>query len=294
VVLLDRPGALQEGWLSLRRDLAVFMALSLLTILLVVVWGARFMVNRQRDADTRRAALFHKLEYTNKMAAIGRLAAGVAHEINNPLAIINEKAGLLHDHLTLAPEPPPPERLRPLVDSVINSVERCGTITHRLLGFAKHMEVRSEEIDLEILLREVLSFLEREAAYRSVEVAYDVAADLPTIHSDRGQLQQVFLNIVNNAISAVGDGGRVDIRLECHGAERVAVSVADDGPGISRENLARIFEPFFTTKKVTGTGLGLSITYGIVQKLGGKIRVSSEEGQGACFTVVLPVSREAA
>jgi signal transduction histidine kinase len=289
LMLLRRPGALQAGWLRLRRNLLLFLTISIALILAVVYGGSRYMVNRTRQADVRRAVVYHEMEYTNKMAAIGRLAAGVAHEINNPLAIIGEKAGLHKDLLSLSEELPPKEKMIALVDSVLESVERCGAITHRLLGFAKHMDTRREEIDLHHLLRGVLSFLEREAGYRNLNVMFHVKENVPTVESDRGQLQQVFVNIVNNAFAAVDDGGKIDISISSVDPDHVSVSVCDSGVGISEEDLKHIFEPFFTTKKGAGTGLGLSITYGIVQKLGGRIEVSSKRGVGTCFTVTLPV-----
>jgi two-component system NtrC family sensor kinase len=154
------------------------------------------------------------------------------------------------------------------------------------------MDVKTEAIDLESLLKEVLGFLEKEAEYRDVTVKFRVDPDLQTIRSDRGQLQQVFLNILNNAFAAVSEGGEIAIEIRGEGADRVAVTVGDNGIGIPKEHLVRIFEPFFTTKEGIGTGLGLSITYGIVKKLGGEIRVDSTMGEGTRFTVVLPLSQE--
>jgi signal transduction histidine kinase len=292
LMLLRRPGSLQVSWLSLRRNLVVFLAICITLILAVVFLGSKYMVNRTRQADLRRAVVYHEMEYTNKMAAIGRLAAGVAHEINNPLAIIGEKAGLHKDLLTLSVEIPPKERMLELVNAVLESVERCGAITHRLLGFAKHMDTQHEEIDLAILLKGVLSFLEKEAGYRNLEVRIDVEDGVQTIESDRGQLQKVFVNIVNNAFAAVEDGGRIRIEIAGVGQSRVSVSITDNGVGIPAEDLKHIFEPFFSTKKGAGTGLGLSITHGIVQKLGGQIKVTSKPGEGTCFTVTLPIRRK--
>jgi signal transduction histidine kinase len=245
-----------------------------------------------READERRAALYHHMEYSNKLASIGRLAAGVAHEINNPLAIINEKAGLVLDLVAVGPESQHQQRLVAAVDSILRSVGRCKKVTHRLLGFARHMEVHNEPIDLENLLKEVLGFLEKEAEYRNLVVSFQVEEDLPMVNSDRGQLQQVFLNILNNAFAAVSEGGEIGIEIAREGADRVAVTVADNGVGIPQEHLERIFEPFFTTKQGSGTGLGLSITYGIVKKLDGEIRVDSSAGEGTRFTVSLPVSQK--
>ncbi len=291
LVVLSPRVALHAGWLPVRRDLLLFPAISVVLILAVVIWGSIYVVSRVREADTKRAALYHKMEYTNKMAAIGRLGAGVAHEINNPLSIITQKAGLVKDLLTLSEEAPSSEKLTPLVNSILNSAERCGRITHRLLGFARHMEVQWETIDLDVLLREVLEFLEKEASYRNIRVEFNYADEPTSIVSDRGQLQQVFLNIVNNAFAAVEDGGQIEIGINPVGEDAVAVTLADDGVGIPEDHLGQIFDPFFTTKKGAGTGLGLSITYGIVQKLGGQISVNSKVGEGTCFIVTLPIRR---
>ena len=294
VVLVSQRDALNEGLVALRRNLLAFLFVSIVLILAVIVLGTRRMVNQVREADLKRAALFHKVEYTNKMAAIGRLGAGVAHEINNPLSIINQKAGLLKDYIMLSEELPPKEKLLALVNSVLKSAERCGGITHRLLGFAKHMEVQWGNIDLDELLKDVLSFLEKEASYRSIKIDFNYPEEPPTIVSDRAQLQQVFLNIINNAFAAMEDGGHLEIGIESVGSDAVAVSIADDGSGISEDDMAHIFDPFFTTKKGTGTGLGLSITYGIVQKLGGQVSVKSTVGEGSRFTVTLPKEKPSA
>ena len=288
VVMVGPEETLQAGWPTLRRNLFIFLGVSIVLILGVVIWGARWMVGRAKEADLHRAACYHKMEYTNKMAAVGRLSAGVAHEINNPVSIINEKAGLLKDLLLMSEEMPPRERMLELVDSVLRSADRCGGITHRLLGFAKHMQVQTETIELDQLLKEVLGFLEKEAAYRDLDVVLDFPPEPPTTLSDRGQLQQVFLNIINNAFAAVDDGGRIEIGIKDAGPTTLAVWIQDNGVGIPEEHLSHIFDPFFTTKKGGGTGLGLSITYGIVQKLGGQISVKSKVGEGTRFTVILP------
>lgn len=212
----------------------------------------------------------------------------MAHEINNPLAIIAEKSGLMKDLVLAMPDMPKAQRFEALSDSILQAVDRCRAVTHRLLGFARRMEVRTMELDINEVLREVLGFLEREALFRNIKLVQDLAEGLPSIESDRGQLQQVFMNLLNNAMAAVSDRGRISLgtRLE---KDMVIVEVEDNGIGMSREVVAHIFEPFFSTKGEKGTGLGLSITYGIVNKLGGAIEVASEEGKGTRFTVRLPL-----
>ncbi len=278
-----------DSWIARRHNLVLFTGSSVLLIVIVVTWGSMRIGTRLVRSDLRRAAMYHQLEYTNKMAAIGRLGAGVAHEINNPLAIIGEKAGLVRDLLTIAPKEPSREKLLEQIDSIQSSVERCSKITHRLLGFAKHMEVEMEEIDLRDLLREVLSFLDKEAGYRSITVHLDVPEDFPNIVSDRGQIEQVFLNVVNNAFAAVDEGGEISLTGEDTRDGFVIVHIEDDGIGIPEDYLKHVFEPFFTTKGGTGTGLGLSITYGIVGKVGGSIAVRSKVGEGTRFSIRLPL-----
>lgn len=278
-----------EHWISRRSELVWFVLIATIIILVIVVYRSTYMVNRLRESDERRARAFHNIEYTNKMATIGRMAASVAHEINNPLAIINEKAGLLKDIVTFDKDFPKKEKSLGLLDGVEQSVERCSKVTHRLLGFSRRMDIHKEMIDLENLLKEVVGFIAKEAEHRNISINYNISKDVPAIESDRGQLQQVFLNIVNNGVAAVKDGGSIDISAESLNQESVTVCIKDDGVGISRENLTNIFEPFYSTKGEFGTGLGLSITKDIVEKLRGKIEVRSELNRGAEFKISLPV-----
>lgn len=261
---------------------------------LALVLSSVFVVRTRRcleKTEKSRQFALQEIEHVQKLSSIGRLAAGVAHEINNPLAIIAEKSGLMKDLVLATPgmaDIPKARRFETLCDSILQAVDRCRSVTHRLLGFARRMEVRSMELDINEVLREVLGFLEREALFRNVTLTQELTDGLPLIESDRGQLQQVFMNLLNNAMGAVNDNGRIRLgtRLENN---MIVVEVEDNGAGMSREVLAHIFEPFFSTKGEKGTGLGLSITYGIVSKLGGRIDVASEEGEGTLFSVRLPL-----
>jgi len=288
LMIMKAPFDVGREWLRSRAELIAFLVLSALGISGVVLWSAGALVRQIMAADAQKARVMHNAEYTNKMATIGRLAASVAHEINNPLAIINEKAGLLGDIASAETTMPHRERITAGVESILKSVERCSAVTHRLLGFTKRMETRQEKIALTEVVDEVLGFLGKEADHRNVTIFRDYAQDLSPITCDRGQLQQILLNIINNAFSAVSDGGRIEINVRRNKPGEQAVGIRDDGPGIAAKNLPHIFEPFFSTKGQFGTGLGLSITYGLVQKLGGRIEVESALGAGACFTVFLP------
>jgi signal transduction histidine kinase len=289
VVVMKKPEDLMGNWFTLRSKRLGFLAASVIVVVVLIMGTSSYLVSRIREADLRQARILHNIQYTNKMASIGRLAAGVAHEVNNPLAIINEKAGLAKDIIALENTFPQREKFLNLINSIQSSVERCSTITHRLLGFAKRLDIQIERINLEELIREVLGFLEKEANYRNITINVNASDGFVSVESDRGQLQQVFLNLINNAIEELEKGGMVDIGIQRQEDGFVAVTITDNGRGIPEENLKQIFEPFFTTKKEYGTGLGLSITYGIVEKLGGNIDVKSKAGVGTSFIVTLPV-----
>ena len=281
---------LMKSWYSLKSDFFWLFLASVLLIFIVVLRLSGVIVRRIRESEEKRQAIHHQMQYTSKLASIGRLAAGVAHEINNPMAIINEKAGLMKDLIEMSSDTAQQDRFLPLTNSILRSVDRCRAVTHRLLGFARRMDVAIEWLDLNETITEVLGFLEGDAAHRNIKLELELAELLPKIASDQGQLQQVFLNILTNAFEAVERGrGIIKITSMEQDAETVSVSIQDNGCGMSEEIKKHIFEPFYTTKKGHGTGLGLSITYGIVKKLGGEIELSSEEGKGTTFTVTLPI-----
>ncbi len=278
-----------QGWLSHRSTMFWFLGAGIILILAVALFSSNRIVASFREADTRRAKSLHDLEYTNKLATIGRMAASVAHEINNPLAIINENAGLMKDMTTFSEDHPHKDKTLTLVNSIQKSVKRCSDVTHRLLGFAKRMEIRKEPISLDKLLEEVVSFQKTEAVHRNIKIEYSFPDFIPPIESDRGKLQQVFLNTLSNALAAVDDGGKIEIRIIHIDNNHQAVVISDNGTGISEEGLKHIFEPFYSTKGEFGTGLGLSITRDIVAKLGGTIDVQSKLGKGTNFIVTLPI-----
>lgn len=293
LMVVKQKRGLMKAWQETRIELLFFLGISMLVILGVVIWMATYLVTKIFVADQNRIATLHQVEYTNKMASIGRLAAGVAHEVNNPLAIINEKAGLIKDLFTFKKEYSGDEKLLGLVNSILSSVKRAGTITKRLLSFSRHSEISVQHVDLKDLIQEVLGFFEKEAQYRSIHISLEAAEDIPKIETDRGKLQEIFLNLTNNAFAALADGGHLDIHARQKDSYNVLVTVADDGCGIPKEDRERIFEPFFSTKtKKGGTGLGLFLTYNFVRELGGEITVDSKPGKGTTFTILLPVTME--
>jgi two-component system NtrC family sensor kinase len=291
LMVVKQKQELMKAWDNTRKELIGFLAISVALVLFVILWGATYLVNRIFQSDQKLIVSLHQVEYTNKMASIGRLAAGVAHEINNPLAIINEKAGLMKDLFLFKEEYKQNEMLMKLLDSILQSVARCGRITKRLLGFARHMDVSIQSISLEEVVREVLGFLNKEAEYRSIQISIEIDENLPKIDTDAGRLQQVILNIINNAFAAMENNGHLRVKAYRANKDSIVLTISDTGCGIPEADIKRVFEPFFSTKTGKGgTGLGLSITYGLVEQLGGAIDVASEVNRGTTFTITLPLA----
>ncbi|MFH2012406.1 MAG: ATP-binding protein [Pseudomonadota bacterium] len=289
LIFIKKPGEISKTWFAVKSELFWVLFFSCILIVGVTYGIVKTLVRHIQESDERRGTALREAQYANKLASVGRLAAGVSHEINNPLAIINEKAGLMKDIIERNENFPESEKFLGLISSIHRSVDRSRVITHRLLSFAKRMDINLEDVDLEDLIKEVIGFLEREALYRNIDLKLNFDPKLPKIISDKGQLQQVFLNIITNAFEAVDKGGTVNVITSVKDKGNVQVTVNDNGQGIPQEYLPHIFEPFFTTKKKYGTGLGLSITYGIVKKLGGDLTVQSKEGEGTTFNVIIPI-----
>jgi two-component system NtrC family sensor kinase len=292
LVLVKHGYLYGKDWSFFKARLFFIVMISTVLALLIILQITKLFVGRIREADEKRESMMAEIEHTSKLASIGRLAAGIAHEINNPLAIISAKTGLVMDLLELSEDFKYRKKIEAEINGTSNAVERCKVITHRLLGFARRMDVTLESIDINNLMQEVLSFLDQEALYRGINIDLDLGDSIPIIESDRGQLQQIFLNLINNAIDAIGKDGKVTIKTRGRDQSSIQISVVDNGKGIPQEIISHIFEPFFTTKESgekRGTGLGLFITYGIIKKLGGHISVQSTVGTGTTFTVILPI-----
>jgi two-component system sensor histidine kinase TtrS len=225
---------------------------------------------------------------SEKLAAIGRLAAGVAHEINNPLTGV-----LTFAHLLKEKENMDEQDVQDL-ELVINETKRAREIVRGLLDFARERPPMKEQLSVNDLIHRTLRLLGNQEVFRQVTVHEELGEDLPIVEGDANQLQQVLLNLCLNACEAMPDGGTLTISSAAEDG-KVLVKVSDNGCGISKEHLDRIFEPFFTTKPVgKGTGLGLSVSYGIIHQHGGTLEVKSAERKGATFTVVLPYATSGA
>jgi two-component system NtrC family sensor kinase len=244
---------------------------------------------KKREAELR-AKMEQRLLAAERLASLGTLATGVAHEINNPLAIINDAAGLLKDLLQKEEfaEIPLRNLFEKSVDKIEKNVDRAKKITHQLLGFAQKSDAAMSEVNLRELAEEAIQRVEKEARHKDIQLALAVPPALDSVRSDAYQLRQVLINLLTNAVDATGKGGKISITIE-EKEEEAVLTVQDTGEGIQEENLERIFEPFFSTKSTgEGTGLGLFVAQEIVDKLGGNIEVESQVGRGASFKVRLP------
>jgi len=272
----------------------IFLHLSALTILVVVVLITRHMISAIKKRDQESDQLSRQLMQAGKLAAIGQLSAGVAHEINNPLAIVLTERQLLLDaaarHSIGSCEFE--IQFQTSMNQIDVQVQRCKRITQNLLRFSRRTESILETVDINHFIREVIELMEREARAGGIKFIAELDPALPPIISDPSQLQQVFLNLITNAIDAHDDKpyGSICIKTTANGTDRgVEVAIRDKGSGIAPENMEKIFDPFFTTKPVgKGTGLGLSICYSIMKQLGGYIAVQSEVGRGSEFTIFIP------
>jgi two-component system NtrC family sensor kinase len=288
--------ALKEHFSPLFRARFITVLISgagVFLIILGAVFTTRAMMKELIQMERKKAASEDLAMQSSKMAALGKMAAGIAHEINNPLAVIGEKAGWLKDllHEEDLAQSPNYQEFADTVSKIENHVNRAKKVTHRLLGFARRMEPVQERVDLNAVLDDTIGFLENDARYRNIDIQTDFDERLPQTTSDSAQLQQVFLNILNNAIDAIGKDGEILVKTT-HLAKinSLVAEISDNGPGIPKEMLDKIFDPFFTTKEVgKGTGLGLSISYSIIEKLGGRMMVASEVGKGTTFTIYLPI-----
>ncbi|MBI5478880.1 MAG: ATP-binding protein [Deltaproteobacteria bacterium] len=266
----------------------------LMALLLVAVVGLAFLIVRHRLRQFRgleadHAALLEATAQSQKMAAIGRMAASVAHEINNPLAIIDAQVGVLTDALTDGADPPSRDELRDRLRRVAGQVQRGREVTHRLLGFSRRVGPSVEPVAVEEALDQTIGFVQQGDTSDRVKLVRHYAPEVPLIRSSLAQMQQVFLNLINNALDAIGEEGEVHLFVERSGLG-VEVRIQDNGPGIAPTDLNRIFEPFFSNKSGTKThsGLGLAICRDLMRSLNGRIDVSSTVGKGTTFSLWFP------
>ena len=291
LVISQDPAEKMLG-LSQARNLEIGIVIAgALAIIFTVILTTRLMVKKLVEADRAVCEMNAQLVQSDKLAAMGKMAASVAHEVNNPLAVISEKTGWALDLLEEEEfqQSKNLEEFRRSLRKIEEHVERARKVVHNMLGFARRMEPHTEDVEINQVIDQTISLLENYARTSNIDIQTHLASDLPIIASDQAQLQQVFLNLVSNAIDAIGNGGSIEVSTRQLDGN-IYVNVKDDGPGMTPDMQKKIFEPFVTTKSGgKGTGLGLWVSLGIVEKMGGTITVESKVGKGSTFTVKLPI-----
>lgn len=284
-------------------------ALNLIVFIMIIGGGmiiaaASFMtgriVRRLERMDAEKEQLSQQLIGASRLAELGEMSTGFAHEINNPLQIIKSEQSLLEINLSELKKEGQLKKST-VLDEMEDSMEqikiqiyRCAKITQQILKFGRQSEPEKNEVDLKSFIPEVIEMVAKKASVHGISVKQNIAKDTASVFWDASQLQQVLLNLFNNAMDAVIDqhgtsGGELTVEAGPKENGTIEIKVSDNGSGISTENLDKIFSPFFTTKPVgKGTGLGLSVCYGIIEKMGGTMKVTSNQGVGTTFIIRLP------
>jgi two-component system NtrC family sensor kinase len=271
------------------RIVLLILTLSTLLIVFFSVLSTQTLIARYARAERDRAKLIDHLIQAGKLSTMGEMAAGVAHEINNPLAVMLSEVGVMEDILDPAfGQQFDQNEFRERMNSIKQEIHRCRSITHKLLGFSRHHETRIDSYDINGVVKDAVGLIQKELTFENIEIILETDDQVPKVKTDAEKIKQVLLNLLRNAKDAIGKDGRITIST-LERKKTVSIIVSDTGQGIDEKNLAKIFQPFFTTKEAgKGTGLGLSISHGIVTSLGGTLHVSSQVGKGTSFEIELP------
>ena len=291
LVISQDPHEQMSGLFMARNVEIVIIISGILAIILATIFTTRLTVSRLRQSDSRMNELNAELIQSDKLAAIGKMAAGVAHEINNPLAVILQKTGWMEDLLydENFQNAKSLEEYKESIKIIEEYVERARKVVHNMLGYARKMEPHLEDVDVNGTINQTIDMLENYARTNSIDIQTELDPDLPIIAGNEAQLQQVFMNLISNAIDAIGKNGLIKVKSSRTDSD-IAVSIIDDGPGIPRDQQKKVFDPFFTTKEAgKGTGLGLWVIYEIIKSMGGTITIKSEVEKGTTFVVNIPI-----
>lgn len=280
-----------SGLFAARNLELAMIILGILGIVLATVFTTRTVVNHLEEADIKMNELNAQLTHSDKLAALGKLSAGVAHEINNPLAVILQKTGWMEDLLAEEEfqQSKNFEEFKVSIKKIEEHVERARKVVHNMLGYVRKMEPCLEDVDINETINQTIAISKNFASINNIEIRTDLSTDLPIISGDQARFQQVFLNLISNAIDAIGKDGLIEVKSrKVH--SRIDVSIMDNGPGITEEMQSKIFDSFISSKEQgKGTGLGLWVSYNIMERLGGTIILESKVGEGTIFTVQIPI-----
>jgi signal transduction histidine kinase len=265
-------------------------ALLAMAALVMAAGAARNLLVRLSESEEAKSSLNAQLIQSQKLAAVGELSAGIAHEINNPLAIIAQETEWTAHLLSEAEARTGGDfaEVRDSLREIRAQVDRCKNITHKLLDFARKREPVLQDVDVARLVDDMARLVDKEASYKNVALTRELPEDLPRLRTDAPLLRQVVLNLMTNALQAVEPGGTIIVSAQAD-EDTLSIRIADNGPGIAPEHMDKIFNPFFTTKPPgQGTGLGLSLCHNLVSGMSGHIDVESQVNKGTTFSVRLP------
>jgi two-component system NtrC family sensor kinase len=280
---------------NLHRSMGRFAVLGLICLALLGAASLRTVrqvLTLQAETDEELGRLRECELQVKKLDSISQLGVGIAHEVNNPLAIIGEEAGWMQDVLKRESfkDHPDAGELREALRQIVVQTARSREITHKLLSFGGKTDGIIRDVDLNTLVTDVIALRGREASQKNIAIQPELAGRLPIILSEPALLRQMLINLINNSQDAMPEGGTITITTAPAEDSGIRLQIRDTGFGIPQENIDKIFDPFFTTKPPgKGAGLGLSITHGILQRIGGRIHVDSAPGQGTTFTIELPL-----
>ena len=268
---------------------ALVILIAVILIVITTFLATRHLTNRIEKANAQREEMYRAFMRSAKLASIGELATGLAHEINNPLAILSADLTNISDLISeLEIDQKSLDDMSESLNRSKNQIQRCKSITTKMLQFGRKHETELKPTDPTKSLHDIRDLMNRQALVRNIELMLDAKHDLPSVMIDSVELEQVIVNLINNSFDALPEGGKVEIIARTVGKE-ILIEVKDNGSGIPKQDLERIFEPFFTTKPVgQGTGLGLSVCYGLVKFWGGKLEVESNPGDGTTMRIHLP------
>ena len=276
-------------WYAFQFKLVAIFLFCTVIGLLLIYQLITVLTRKLRESDIQRMKVFSDIAHTHRLTTLGKLATGVAHEINNPLAALHQRTGLLHDILATAEHFPQQEKIRKTTDQMLSHIKRCQIITHQLLLLAEDRKpTEGDQTIANDLIAELLIFFQEESNIRQITFETTLEPKLPAVHGEEDKIQQVLLTVITNAMTAIGSNGTIRINTETQNSDYIKINIEDNGRGIPPNVLKHIFDPFFSTLDTgEGTGLGLAIAHGLIKSLGGEITIENMVSGGTRSSILL-------